>query len=415
MAYLKLNEKNLQNSFLYNGTEGAEQYEDIKGTIVIDLKEPYCVNPLDSDFIVIDLGYTIDGRKEDWNFIIDNVGMNINTVATQQNLSDLVMQDNDIVVITDDSYFRTVVMIKYRAEVLGKTLEYSFKSFNTSLSSFMMDVIAVKLNKYNPEEVEKRFTDAEGRITTNETNIKNLQDKDVELETKITTNETNIKDLQDKDIELEAKITTNETNIKELQDKTAGLTRTVDDATQEATSTLGDNLNIVKNSVIDGTLTVKDNTVLKDTSLDSLTVNRDINIIGNVKGQLKDADGFKYLKIKSGKINDGKLFNCTIEAKEDGSAIIKGEYTSYSPDNLASMKSIEHVVFGKPLYIKSVNYIQAVNKNKFELLTNCILDGNDIKMIFRNVSDAEVSLNGAKYSIIIDCQADLTNQMITWN
>ena len=193
------------------------------------------------------------------------------------------------------------------------------------------------------------------------------------------------------------------------------MTRTVDDATQEATSTLGDNLNIVKNSVIDGTLTVKDNTVLKDTSLDSLTVNKDINIIGNVKGQLKDTDGFKYLKIKSGKINSRDLSGYTIEAKEDGSAIIKGEYTSYSPDNLASLKSIEKVVFGKPLYIKSVNYIQAVNKNKFELLMNCILDGNDIKMIFRNVSDAEVSLNGAKYSIIIDCQADLTNQMITWN
>ncbi len=263
--------------------------------------------------------------------------------------------------------------------------------------------------------MQDKDVELEAKITTNETNIKDLQDKDIELEAKITTNETNIKDLQDKDVELEAKITTNETNIKDLQDKTAGLTRTVDNATQEATSTLGDNLNIVKNSVIDGTLTVKDNTVLKDTALESLTVNKDINIIGNVKGQLEDADGFKYLKIKSGKINNGGLANYTIEAKEDGSAIIKGEYTSYSQDNLASLKSIEHVVFGKPLYIKSVNYIQAVNKNKFELLMNCILDGNDIKMIFRNVSDAEVSLNGAKYSIIIDCQADLTNQMITWN
>ena len=394
MAYLKLNENNLQNAFLYNGTDGAEQYEDIKGTVVIDINQPYCVNPLDSDFIVIDLGYTIDGKKEDWNFIIDNSGMNINTVSTRQDLSGLVMQDNDIVVVTDDSYFRTVVMIKYRAEVLGKTLEYSFKSYNTSLSSFMMDVIAIKLNKYNPEEVEKRFTDAENRITTNETNITELQNKDTELE---------------------AKITTNETNITELQNKTAGLTRTIDENTQEATSTLDDNLNIAKNSVIEGALTVKDNAVLKDATLDNLTVNKDINIIGNVNGQLKDANGFKYLKIKTGSITDTNLPNSTIEARADGSAIIKSDYACYLIDNLASLKSKEQVVFGKPAYINSINYIQVINKNKFELLTHCIIDGDDIKIIFRNVSDVEVSLSGAKYTLIIDCKVDLTNQAIVWN
>ena len=394
MAYLKLNENNLQNAFLYNGTDGAEQYEDIKGTVVIDINQPYCVNPLDSDFIVIDLGYTIDGKKEDWNFIIDNSGMNINTVSTRQDLSGLIMQDNDIVVVTDDSYFRTVVMIKYRAEVLGKTLEYFFKSYNTSLSSFMMDVIAIKLNKYNPEEVEKRFTDAENRITTNETNITELQNKDTELE---------------------AKITTNETNITEIQNKTAGLTRTIDENTQEATSTLDDNLNIAKNSVIEGALTVKDNAVLKDATLDNLTVNKDINIIGNVNGQLKDANGFKYLKIKTGSITDTNLPNSTIEARADGSAIIKSDYACYLIDNLASLKSKEQVVFGKPAYINSINYIQVINKNKFELLTHCIIDGDDIKIIFRNVSDVEVSLSGAKYTLIIDCKVDLTNQAIVWN
>ena len=69
----------------------------------------------------------------------------------------------------------------------------------------------------------------------------------------------------------------------------------------------------------------------------------------------------------------------------------------------------------KPAYIQSINYIQMINKNKFELLTNCILDNDEIKMIFRNVSDAEVELAGAKYNIIIDCKVDLTNQAIVWN
>lgn len=403
MSYLKLNENNLQNSFLFNGTEGTEGYQNIVGTVIIDLDAPYCVNPLDSDFIVIDLGYTIDGQKADWNFVINNKGLNIQTVATRNDLSSVVMADNDILIITDDSYFRTVVMLKWRAELLGQTLEYTIKSYNTSLSSFMMDVIAVKLNKYNPEEVEERFTNAEDRITTNETDIAGLKDEDTAINQKIEDNKT----------ETDNKINDIDTAINQLNETTASLSRDAD----TETLTIADNLTINKNTVIDGTLTVSDNTILKDTTVDTITANNDIEIKGNVKGTLKDVNGYKYIKVRQGTINNGNGWtDISFMLYDNGKATVNATYTNTQLSAIDSLKSVSLLINSYPSAIQNIKLIQVLNKDtNFNFIASAIKkDNNSFNLILRNISDASANIQGLTFDFIFDCGINEADTNIKW-
>lgn len=403
MDYLQLNESNLQNSFLFNGTDGTDGYKDIVGTVKIDLNEPYCVNPLDSDFIVIDLGYTIDGQKADWNFVINNKGLNIQTVATRNDISGVVMADNDILIVTDDSYFRTVVMLKWRAELLGQVLEYTIKSYNTSLSSFMMDVIAVKLNKYNPEAVEERFTNAETKITRNEVDIAGLKDEDTAINQKIDNNKT----------EVDNKINDIDTAINQLDEKTAGLSRDAD----TETSTISDNLTINKNVVIDGTLTVKDNTILKDTTVDTITANNDIEIKGNVKGTLKDANGYKYIKVRQGTINDANGWtDISFMLYDNGRATVNATYTNTQLLDVDSLKSISLLINNYPSVIQNINTIQVLNKDtNFNFIASAIKkDNNSFNLILRNISGATANIQGLSFDFIFDCQINEADANIVW-
>lgn len=354
MNYITLNENNLQIPFLYNGTDSKENLKTITETRLIDLNKGWCVNPLDSDFLVIDLGYTIDGDKNNWNFVIDNIGLNIQVCATRNDIQNIVMQNNDILIVTDDEYFRTVVLLKYRVEVLNKTLEFTIESGNTSLSSFMLDTIANKLNKYDPEATVKRFEDVEGRASNLETRATNLEAKDIELTDTINANKT---DADNKIQGLDTRLTTTETKIQTLEDKTQGISFT-------------------------------DKTVIPNLQVDVLTVGA-------------NAQGYKYVLQKTGTIQATQNISAISFIQYETFSKVKGTLTIYDTTQLQSLGT-KNITVALPLGISNVTRL-LLHSNDINFVGVGVVNKNNIVVTIRNIDSAEQNINGITFDISIDC------------
>lgn len=363
MNYVTLNENNLQTPFLFNGTESKENLKTITETRLIDLNKGWCVNPPDSDFIVIDLGYTIDGNKNNWNFVIDNIGLNIQVCATRNDIQNIVMQNNDILIVSDDEYFRTVVLLKYRVEVLNKTLEFTIESSNTSLSSFMMDTIANKLNQYDPEATVKRFETVENRATNLETRATNLEAKDIELTNTINSNKA---DADNKIQGLDTRLTTAETEIDELQKKTQGISYT-------------------------------DKTVIPNLQVDTLTVGA-------------NAQGFKYVLQKTGTITDTQNISEISFIQYETFSKVKGTLTLYDTTNLQSLAT-KTITVALPIGITNVTRL-LLHSNDINFVAVGEVNKNNINVTVRNIDSVEQNINGITFDISMDC--DLNTQQVTY-
>lgn len=363
MAYVTLNEKNLQAPFLYDGTNSAENLETITSTREINLNSGWCVNPPNSDFIVVDLGYTIDGNKNNWNFVIDNIGLNIQVCATRNDIQNIVMQNNDVLIVTDDSYFRTVVLLKYRADVLGKILEFTIESSNTSLSSWMMDTIANKLNKYNPEETVKRFesvegraTALEGRATTLEGRATALENKDIELTNLINTNKN----------DTDSKIGNLNTKVGTLEQKTQGISFT-------------------------------DKTVIPNLQADVLTVGA-------------NAQGFKYVLQKTGTITPTQNLSDISFIQYETFTKVKATLTSYDTTNLNSLQT-KKLVIALPVGVTNVTRL-LLHSNDINFVAVGTVNKNNIELTIRNIDSQAQNINGITFDLSLDC--DINAGQVTY-
>lgn len=388
----KLNEKNLQACFQYNGTTGEDVFENITGNIIIDVDSPRVRQQVNSDKICIDLGYSVDGDpRKDWKFALDSNVLIIQTVAFRSDLSSITLATNECAVVTNDPNFRTCLWLNYESN--GKTLTYHFLSQNTSISSWMFDEVATKLNAYDPTALDVRITDAENRITG--------------AEGRLDTAETNITELQ-------GKVSTNENKIKDLEDKTAGFARSAD----LNNTTFTDNVIIASNR--DLSVTGK-SSITGGLGVAGLSSLQDIHVAGNVRGVLKDANGFKYEKVKRGKIQDYYTFdNIRIKLYPTGDCEIDMSYIEIATNDIGSGDISNTITQPLPFVLDNLYNIIFIDNGQLLFTISAINNNNpnvsNIQIKYRNITNNTQSLSSYKSNIIIYAKVTETKiQNVTWD
>lgn len=163
-------------------------------------------------------------------------------------------------------------------------------------------------------------------------------------------------------------------------------------------------------------MTVKDNTVLKDTSLDNLIINNDLTVNGVVKGQLKDANGYKYVKIKTGTINDNYFTNISFLMYDNKRATVNAVYTINALKDIDSLGSYT-ILLSNPTAIKDIKTIQVLNKDdNFNFIVSAFKKSDSqFNFILRNISGSQANINGLSFDLIFDCYIDDTNTAIKFD
>ena len=172
----QLNENNLQLAFNFNPSSGSLTKNRIIGEILIEESNKRIAIQESSDKIAIDLGYSIDGDTEDMEFTINLEKLLIKTVCQRWELVECAIKENEIVIVRDEPSFKTCLWLN--KSNIGKTLNYKIISQNTSISSWMLDIIARKLNKFNIQDIAS----LEENIKNINTSISTLNDQVTELQ-----------------------------------------------------------------------------------------------------------------------------------------------------------------------------------------------------------------------------------------
>ena len=172
----QLNEENLQLAFNFNPSNGNLTKNRIIGEILIEEANKRIAIQESSDKIAIDLGYSIDGDIEDMEFTINLEKLLVKTVCQRWELVECIIKENEVVIVCDEPSFKTCLWLNKSS--IGKTLNYKIISQNTSLSSWMLDIIARKLNKFNVQDL----VSLEENIENINTSITTLNDQVTELQ-----------------------------------------------------------------------------------------------------------------------------------------------------------------------------------------------------------------------------------------
>ncbi len=172
----QLNEENLQLAFNFNPSDGSLTKNRIIGEILIEETNKRIAIQDSSDKIAIDLGYSIDGDTEDMEFTINLEKLLIKTVYQRWELVECAIKENEVVIVRDEASFKTCLWLNKSS--IGKTLNYKIISQNSSISSWMFDVIARKLNKFNIQDIVSLKED----VSSINTSITTLNDQVTELQ-----------------------------------------------------------------------------------------------------------------------------------------------------------------------------------------------------------------------------------------
>lgn len=161
----KLNEKNLQLAFNFNASNGILTNNRITGEILLEETNQRIAIQESSEKIAVDLGYSIDGDIDNMLFTLDSERLSIKIFSQRWDLVETEINENEAVIITDEPSFKTCLWLNKKG--IGKILNFQIISQNTSISSWMFDIIAKKVNGLNLDDI----TDLEESVTTLNENI----------------------------------------------------------------------------------------------------------------------------------------------------------------------------------------------------------------------------------------------------
>lgn len=152
---ITLNENNIQAPFQY--LIGEDNFELLEYTDEFILTEdnPRLKYREDQKYFIVDLGASIDGDIINTNILIDNVKIYPIRVGAIEELRDAVINENNFGFIANDNNFKSVIILP--KSNINKRLKYTIYTYATSISSFMFDEIARKLNTLDIDYPVKNF------------------------------------------------------------------------------------------------------------------------------------------------------------------------------------------------------------------------------------------------------------------
>ena len=141
---ITLNEKNIQAPFQY--LIGEDDFELLEYTDDFLLTEdnPRLKYREDQKYFIVDLGASIDGDINNTNILIDNVKIYPIRVGAIEELRDAIINENNFAFVANDNNFKSVIILPKIN--INKRLKYTINTYATSLSSYMFDEAARKLN-----------------------------------------------------------------------------------------------------------------------------------------------------------------------------------------------------------------------------------------------------------------------------
>ncbi|WP_157143972.1 hypothetical protein [Brachyspira pilosicoli] len=150
-----LNEKNIQAPFQY--LIGEDNFELLEYTDDFLLTEdnPRLKYREDQKYFIVDLGASIDGDINETNILIDNTKIYPIRVGAIEELRDAIINENNFAVVANDNNFKSVIILPKIN--INKRLKYTIYTYATSISSYMFDEVARKLNTLDINYPVKNF------------------------------------------------------------------------------------------------------------------------------------------------------------------------------------------------------------------------------------------------------------------
>lgn len=150
-----LNEKNIQAPFQY--LIGEDDFELLEYTDDFLLTEdnPRLKYREGQKYFIVDLGASIDGDINETNILIDNTKIYPIRVGAIEELRDAIINENNFAVVANDNNFKSVIILP--KSNINKRLKYTINTYATSLSNYMFNEIARKLNTLDIDYPIKNF------------------------------------------------------------------------------------------------------------------------------------------------------------------------------------------------------------------------------------------------------------------
>lgn len=152
---ITLNENNIQAPFQY--LIGEDNFELLEYTdeFILTADNPKLKYREDQKYFIVDLGASIDGDINNTNILIDNTKIYPIRVGVIEELRDAVINENNFAFIANDNNFKSVIILP--KSNINKRLKYTIYTYATSLSSYMFDEVARKLNTLDIDYPVKNF------------------------------------------------------------------------------------------------------------------------------------------------------------------------------------------------------------------------------------------------------------------
>lgn len=153
-----LNENNLQAPFQYKISENSFKLEKINNSLQLSEDNSQIKVFEGEKLFCVDIGYSINGALEEMEFVLDGVRVypvlldEINCIRELQEI-----EENKIYLIKNDINFKSIIFLSITH--LNKKFEYSITAYNTTLSSWMFDYIAKKINSLDTDYPIKNYYD----------------------------------------------------------------------------------------------------------------------------------------------------------------------------------------------------------------------------------------------------------------
>ena len=151
-----LNENNLQAPFQYKISENSFKLEKINNLLQLSEDNEQVKFFEGEKLFCVDIGYGINGSLEEMEFILDGVRVypvlldDINCIRELEEI-----EENKIYLIKNDINFKSIIFLSVTH--LNKQFEYSITAYNSTLSSWMFDYIAKKINSLDTDYPIKNY------------------------------------------------------------------------------------------------------------------------------------------------------------------------------------------------------------------------------------------------------------------
>ena len=150
-----LNEKNIQAPFQYLIGEDDFELLEYSDDFLLTEDNPRLKYREDQKYFIVDLGASIDGDINETNILIDNTKIYPIRVGAIEELKDAVINENNFAVVANDNNFKSVIILPKIN--INKRLKYTIYTYATSISSYMFDEAARKLNTLDINYPVKNF------------------------------------------------------------------------------------------------------------------------------------------------------------------------------------------------------------------------------------------------------------------